>query len=232
MKIFDPEVFEIKYQIADIATDLYVAGNGTFTLKAVAREVGLTVGEIFNYFPNKQAILEFYYASFIIRYELMTDEIEGFENYTVSEKLSNLFFASFDMLQEKRAFVDDTFGNLIIKSYRTTDFEKEVKRLMRKLLQDDPRLSESSLLFLNRYFYGCLQQMYLRLIQFWMKDESPDQELTMELVDKTTTFIEELLYNRIADKGFELGKFIYANQKAFLRQIPFVKQIFSKIEIR
>lgn len=232
MKVFDPEVFEIKYQIADIATDLYVSGDGHFTLKAVAEELDLTVAEIFNYFPNKKAILLFFYASFVIRYELMTDEIEGFKGYTLSEKISNFAFASFDMLKEKQAFVDRTFEKLIINSYGKTSFEKEVERLFRKLLQSDPRLADSSILVLNSYYYSCLRQLYLRVVQFWLNDESEEKELTMELTDKLTTLMQELMYNRILDKGFDLGKFIYSNQKAFLTQVPFVKQIMSKIEIR
>lgn len=232
MKVFDPEVFEIKYQIADIASDLYVAGDGDFTLKAVASELELTVGEIFNYFPNKKAILEFYYASFVIRYELMIEEIEGFEGYSLSEKFSNFAFASFDMLQEKKAFVNRTFEDLVIYSYSKTAFEKEVERLSRKFLQSDPRLADSSILILNDCYYSFLRRVYLRLVQFWLNDESEQQEMTMELTDKLTSLMEEVMYNRVLDKGFDLGKFIYSNQEAFLDQIPFVNRIFSKIEIR
>lgn len=232
MEIFEPEVFEIKYQIADIASDLYVKGDGDFTLKSIANEMEITVGEIFEYFPNKRAILEFFYASFVIRYELMTNEIEGFEGYSLSEKFSNFAFASFDMLQEKKAFVDRTFKKLIINSNHKTAFEKEVERLSRKFLKSDPRLADSSILVLNDCYYSFLRQVYLRLVQFWLNDESDQQELSMELTDKLTSLMEEVMYNRILDKGFDLGKFIYANQQSFFSQIPFVNRIFSKIEIR
>jgi hypothetical protein len=54
----------------------------------------------------------------------------------------------------------------------------------------------------------------------------------MQLTDKLTNFLQELLYNRVLDQGFELGKFIYTNKETFIQQIPGVRQLLSKIEIR
>ncbi|WP_372636277.1 hypothetical protein [Fodinibius sp.] len=232
MTTFDPETAEIKFSIADAATDLYVEGNGHFLIKDVAKIVGIDPADVFNYFPNKQAILQFYYTAIIYRYRLMIDEIDHFESYTLGEKLSNFAYASFDMLDEKKAFVKDTFPGLILHSRTRTDFEKETENLLRQLLEDDPQMPASSSALMNDYFYALLRNKYLRLIRFRLSDTSEDHELTMELTDKLATFLQELLYSSVLDQGFELGKFLYANRKHFLYEIPVVKQIFSKIEIR
>lgn len=232
MDDFDPENFELKFQIADAATDLYSKGDGAFLIKDVAREVDIDPAEVFNYFPNKQAILEFYYAALVVRYELMLDEIDDFESYTLSEKFSNFAFASFDMLSEKQVFVEATFEKLILRSFSKTNFEIEVEQLIRQFLEEDQRLSISSTAVLNSYLYTFLRRQYLELVRFWLNDSSEDKELTMELVDKLTNVLQELMYNAILDKGFDLAKFIASNKKAFFTNIPIVKKIYSNIEIR
>lgn len=232
MTTFDPKKFELKYNIADAATDLYIEGDGHFLIKDVAKRVDLDPAEIFNYFPNKKSILQFYYASLIIRYEIMVEEIEEFRSYTISEKLSNFAFSSFDMFREKKAFVDATFKELIIHSYNKTDYEKEVERLIKQFLESDERISISSTLVLNPFFYAFLRRQYLELFRFWLNDSSDGQELTMELTDKLTGILQELIYNTVLDKSFDLLKFINSNREEFFGNIPVVKNFCSKIEIR
>lgn len=232
MTTINPETVEIKFAIAEAAADLYVEGNDHFNIKDVAQKVGITPAEVFNYFPNKQAILQFYYTAIVFRYRLMIDEIEHFDSYTIGEKLSNFAYTTFDILDEKEAFVERTFQSLILCSYAKTDFEKEVEALMADFLEDDNNLSVSSTTILNRYFYAFLRRQYLELIRFRLSDASEGHELTIQLTDKLTNLLQELLYNRVLDQGFELGKFIYTNKETFIQQIPGVRQLLSKIEIR
>ncbi|MEL7832552.1 hypothetical protein [Fodinibius sp. Rm-B-1B1-1] len=232
MDRFDPDTFEMKFMIANAATDLYIQGDGEFYIKDVAKKVDITPAEVFNYFPNKKAILEFYYASLIIRYEMMIDEIDNFESYTLSEKLSNFAFTNFDMLREKEGFVEATLEDYILNSFCKTDFEKELERLAKQFLQNDDRVSIASTLVLNQYAYSLLRRQYLELLRFWINDTSEDKELTMELTDKATAVLQEAVYNPVLDKSFDLFKFINANRKAFINNIPIVKKLCSKIEIR
>lgn len=232
MNTFDPETFETKFAIADIATDLYMQGDGQFYIKNIAKKIDITPAEVFNYFPNKKSILEFYYASLVIRYEMMIDEIDNFESYTLSEKLSNFAFTNFDMLREKEAFVEATLSDYILNSFTKTDFEKELERLIKQFLENDEHISVSSTLVLNFYSYTFLRRQYLELLRFWINDTSEDKELSMELTDKATAVLQELMYNPVLDKSFDLLKFMNANRKAFINNIPIVKQLCSKIEIR
>lgn len=232
MTTINNETVEIKFAIAEAAADLYIEGNNHFNIKDVAQKIGITPAEVFNYFPNKQAILQFYYTAIVFRYRLMIEEIEHFDSYTIGEKLSNFAYTTFDILDEKEAFVERTFKHLILCSYSKTDFEKEVESLMVDFLEDDNNLSVSSTTILNHYFYAFLRRQYLELIRFRLSDASEGKELTIQLTDKLTNFLQELLYNTVLDQGFELGKFIYANKETFIQQIPGVRQLLSKIEIR
>lgn len=232
MDSFDPETFEMKLLISNAAADLYVEGDGEFLIKNVAKRVDLDTGDVFIYFPHKKAMLQFYYAALMIRYEMMINDIEDFESYTISEKFSNLAFTTFDMLREKEAFVEDTFEKLIIHPYSKTDFEKEVERITKQFLENDSQVSITSTLVMNSYSYSFLRRNYLELIRFWINDTTEDRELTMELTDKVTGVLQELIYNPVLDKSFDLLKFMNSNREAFANNIPIVKQICSKFDIR
>lgn len=227
----DPDELQVKLQITYKAAELYVRQDGTFTLNQIARETDLEVGEIFNYFPDKRSILEFYYISLILRYRMMIADITDFESYTLSEKLSNFVYASFDMVAEQRAFVDKSFNHIILGSYHKTEFEKEAEKLIRKFFETDPLVSASNQMMATRYLFSLLGNKYLWLIRFWLNDNSEEHELSMELTDKITALVQEMAYNSVIDKGIDLIKLIISN-KVGTSGFAFINKITSKIEIR
>lgn len=229
MEELNMEELQIKLEITGTAVDLYVEQDGVFTFNQIAKELEIDVADIFNYFPNKKAILEFYYTSLVIRYKLMIEEIDDFETYSLGEKLSNFIYASFDMMQEKQAFVEATFNKMIRYSYTKTDYSKKVEALLESFFREDAGISSSSSLLMNSFFFQLMRAKYLYLVSYWLRDDSEGKERTMELTDKLSSFIQEVMYNSVADKGFELMKFLVTNTKC---SVPFWDKISSKIEIR
>lgn len=231
MEDLDFEELQTKLEITGVAVDLYVEQDGEFTFNQISKEVELSVADIFDYFANKQAILEFYYTSLVIRYKLMIEDIEDFDTYSLSEKLSNFIYASFDMMAEKQAFVELTFNKIIRYSYGKTEFSKKVESILESFFRDDPRISTSSSIILNDLFFQLMRSKYLYLISYWIRDDSEGKERSMELTDKLTAFIQEVMYNSVADKGFDLLKFLYSNSSLKCSN-PIWDKISSKIEIR
>jgi AcrR family transcriptional regulator len=227
----DTEQLHIKLQVAEKAAELYVRHNGAFTFNQIAKEIGVEVGDLFDYFPNKKAVLEFFYTSLVIRYRMMITEIEDFDTYTLSEKLSNFVYASFDMMDEHRAFVDQTFGRIIYRSNRKTEYESEVENLLKSFFEGDRLIATSSQMMSNNVFFALLRQRYLGLIRFWLNDTSEDRELTMELTDKSAAFLQEVAYSAVIDKGLDLLRFLISNNVLVPRFSLFDK-IASKFEIR
>lgn len=225
------EELQAKLEITGIAVNLYIEQEGEFTLNQISKELKLDVADIFDYFPNKRAILEFYYTSLPIRYQLMTEDIEDFETYTLSEKLSNFIFASFDMMEEKQDFVERTFNKMIRYSYGKTEYSTKVEAILKSFFRDDPRISTSSTLFMNDLFFQLIRSKYLYLVGYWLRDDSEGKERTMELTDKLTAFIQEVMYTSVIDKGFDLFKFLASNASAKCSG-PIWDKISSKIEIR
>lgn len=231
MEDIDIEKLQTKLEIAGVAVDLYVEQNGEFTLKQVSKEIDLSVGDIFDFFPNKEAILDFYYTSLVIRYRLMVEEIEDFDSYSLSEKLSNFAYASFDLMNEKQEFVEQTFKNRIRWSYGKKEYTNKIQSLLSSFFKEDPGISTSGSLLMSDLFFQVLTKKYLYLVSYWINDDSEGKERSMELTDKVTALIQEIMYNSVADKGFDLMKFLLSNTK-FNCSGSFWDSISSKIEIR
>lgn len=227
----DPEKLQAKLAIAEKAAELYVQQDGSFTLHQIANETKYEVGDIFNYFPDKRAILEFCYTSLVIRYRMMIGEIEDYSSYTLSEKLSSFVYASFDMMAEQREFVEKSFNKIIYNRYAITEYENEVQRMLKSFFEEDPLVATSSKIMSGDYFYALLRQKYIRLVRFWLNDTSDGHELTMELTDKSVSLLQEMAYSTILDKSFDLLKFLISNN-IFIPNLPFMDSIKSKFDIR
>jgi len=231
MKDTELENFPEKLAIADAAAQLYVAQNGSFTLHEVAGKVDINVGELFQYFSDQQEIMYFYYASLVTRYRLMIDEIEEFSSFTLSEKLSNFAYASFDMMQEREEFVSQTFESYILNSCKKTEYEQKIEELFSEFFEKDTGKSASSDLVINKCSLRLFRKKYLHLVKFWLYDESEDKEVTIELTDKVTGLIEEALYTSVVDRSFDLAKFLFSND-IISQKVPLWEKLTTSFEIR
>lgn len=213
--------------IIEEATDLYLTDEASFTVHNLAERLEVKPSDIYAYYPNKRAILSGYYSLMVDRYLIMLDEIENFEEYELAEKTSNFIYTSFDIMQEKREFVEETFDTLI-KEEADKEFHNKVKKLFKHFLQNDPNIASSNQLLMQDIFYEFLVSQYFHLIDFWLEDASVEGEKSMAYADKMTTFLQEIMYTSVLDKGFDLFKFMAVNDKKFAR-IPFIGSITRKL---
>jgi len=199
------EKLNLKIELTEAAIDLYIEDK--FTISNLTGKTGKTASVIYSLFPNKNAILKFYYPSLIVRYQAMISEIDDFDSYSISEKLSNFAFTLFDMMDERREFVEDTFEKYVWTCSSKNEFQKLIKSLFKDFFTSDGKIATSAGFFMGDLFYSSLKTQFLFLIKFWLDDNSEGHERTFALTDKITGFIEELVYSEIVDKGFDLAKY-------------------------
>ena len=148
----------------------------------------------------------------------MTEEIEDFAGWSFEEKLANFAYAMFDMLQEEREFVEEHFVAAVFHAPGTSKFQREVERLIREFLGESAGMD---------WLAAVLGREYLRLIHFWLADESDDCERSMALVDKASAFIGEAWRSReLVCKGADLAKYLMANDAI---NAPFAKVLLSQV---
>lgn len=220
------EQLNSKIELCEAAISLQLA-NGSFRISQLTDATGKSASDIYALFPNKKAILSFYYPSLIIRYKAMIGEIEDFESYFISEKISNFIFTLFDMMEEHREFVEDTFDSMIFKKGSKSKFHAEVTQLFKHFFTTDGNIAVSAGFMMKDYFYEFIAKEYLYIVKFWLRDDSEGKARTFALTDKLSGFVEELVYNKIIDKGFDLAKYLLSHA-GLAKKIPLFGDWISK----
>ncbi|MBO6794630.1 MAG: hypothetical protein JJ895_12020 [Balneolaceae bacterium] len=204
----DADHINKKIEITWAAVDLYQE-HGRVSIPDLVKATKLTATEIYELFPNKKAILAYFYPALVLQYWAMIDDIEDFEDYSISEKFSNFIYTMFDMMAERQIFVEDTFNKLVFRKGSSSEFHEETTTLFKEFLTTDGNIAVSAGFFMGDFFYKTLASQYLFLVNYWLKDSSENKERTLALSDKLASLFEELVYNKTVDKGFDLIKFIF-----------------------
>ena len=199
-----------KIEITWAAVQLY-EDNGRISIPDLVNATGMSASEIYTLFPDKNAILAYYYPALIFQYWGMIDEIEGFEGYQISEKLSNFIYTQFDMMDEHTGFVKKTFGDLAFSKGWDSDYHSEITSLFKEFLTTDGSIAVSAGFFMKDFFYKTLASQYLFLVKYWIGDTSENKERTLALTDKLTGLFEEVVYNKTIDKSFDLAKYLWGS---------------------
>ena len=201
-----------KIDITWAAVDLYIE-HGRVSIPDLVKATNSSASEIYELFPNKKAILSYFYPSLVYQYWAMIEEIEGFSEFNISEKFSNFVYTSFDMMHEKLPFVEKTFSEHAFSLTGDSDFSKEVKALFKDFLNNDADIAVSAAFFMNDLFYQALTSQYMLMVKYWLKDSSENKERSLALADKLSALFEEIVYNKSIDKTFDLAKFIWGTNK-------------------
>ena len=170
----------------------------------------MKTADVFDLFPNRRAILEFYYESRLILLDEMTDKIEGFDKYTLSEKLSTTILTLLDLFQDQRKFVLESYQKLVQSPYRSSQFSKSLKHRVHSILESDPNVSYTARFLLQSAFVSFFMFHFHCIVFFWQEDRSDSLTNTMALVDKWTALVQELFYNAAIDKSADLFRFLFS----------------------
>ena len=180
-------------------------------MTALAEEAELEPKEIYDFFSNRRDVLNFFYEGLILEYQESIQAIDKYQEYTLSEKLSNLALTLIDLMDSYKEFVRKTYRELVMCSKRKSPFDKHFRHQLKTIYESDSNQSRLSAAFNRDLLYKAGTFNFHLLIQFWLKDNSVANQKTMELVDKWTAFVEEVHYSSILDRGFDVAKFIIYN---------------------
>ncbi|MCC5941485.1 MAG: hypothetical protein JJU37_08075 [Balneolaceae bacterium] len=202
---------DLKRKISKAATKRYIT-NRYFSIASLAETLGIKESEILEQFKTRTSILQYYYESRVHLCKEQSRFIDGYESFSLSEKLSNLFLTMIDLFSEEKEFVRKTYSALIVKrECGNNGFKKQMTNELKELFLGDETISTAGRPFVNRYLFHAVYLQFHGLMWFWLSDDSPNHENTLALIDKWSTLIEEIFYSKITDKSFDLLKFLAYN---------------------
>lgn len=200
----------LKTKISEAATGRYLS-NPRFTIQSLAESLDMSAKDIFDLFPNRRAILDYFYLSRITLYIESVENLEDYGEFTLSEKLNHLFLTLLDSFEEHREFVLNTYKEKVVWDNRRNMFRKLFKEELKSIFSNDSKITRSAFIVQNELLWKSILLQFHGLIAFWANDSSRMRENSMALADKWSSFIEEMFYTKIIDKGFDLGKFLWMN---------------------
>ena len=219
---------ELKRRVVAAAIDLSIDNQGRFTVKQLCQKTDISQGDFYRLFNSKHLVLSEFYPLCVAQYRALTLEIDGYPAMSLSEKLGNFIYTMFDLLQEQREFVDDTFESMVTRARGQTTFHREVTAVFAEILESDPELPNLQRAFLlNSWIYDFLTSEFLQLLAFWISDDSPNVERSMALSDKLVAFLEEVMHSNVVGKGADLLKYILENNVIKLN-IPLVRWFINR----
>lgn len=207
--------------IADAAVALYMSDRNRFTIRNIANDAQTTTRTCYKYYTSKDEILRDYYNLIPDIFRHQIGEIPDYQELMLADRISNFIYSVFDMLQEQRNYVDETF-NRFIQSDHSTTFRKSIANVFREILDNDPRVSDLNRVVIPDFAYDIATSQFISLLRFWMKDKSEGTGNTLAFVEKFTVFVQEVMYSDVVGKGLDLGRYTISH---IIPNHPWIKKI-------
>jgi AcrR family transcriptional regulator len=221
----DPDAFAAQKQLVEAALRLEPSPSDAPSVDAVCTEAGVDEETFYTHFDAPAELYPAFYDLVIDQYHLLTAATEGYEEFTVEERLASFFYIVLDALAEQRAFVQETFDTSV--RYNST-LRADVRTALRDLLTDD-RIPQPNRLVTGVWpVHEVLTEVTFAVIRHWTSDETENQAATTALVDKLVAFVAELVTFRGVSRGVDLVWHIVQNDALGLRRLPLLGRLFSE----
>ena len=200
----------LKIDLAETAVSKWMI-HPKFSLSEVATAQGLTLRELLLLFKSREELLSYYYESRWVLFQTLKDQVPNYDDYTVEEKLSNLFYSLIDLMSPQKDFVRKTAHTPLFCGFRKA-FQKEIRTIF-----SGKEVSKSTKVAMATPVAEFLWVSFMGVLRYWISDTSTEGENTAALIDKGVAVVAELATNSFGDKVIDLGRFL-------LREFPLSKE--------
>ncbi|MFU8871046.1 TetR family transcriptional regulator [Micromonospora sp. SL4-19] len=183
--------------ILDTAMRLFrERGYARTTMRAIAQEAGVAVGNAYYYFDSKEHLIQGFYADTQHEHRAAAASVLARER-DFAARLAGVLHAGVDVLTPYHSFAASFFKTAAEPTSPTSPFSSESAgpreasvALFREVLEGsttrvDPELRPAlpELLWLA----------YMGVVLYWVHDRSPDQVKTRQLIDNAAPLVDRLV---------------------------------------
>lgn len=189
-------------------------GAAPATVFALAEELGMPESAFYEYYPTFEAIDRDLFREFIEQARRRAEATPEYAAYAVREKLLAFYYTLIEDLRGERSYVQlkqrqRPFFNRPTPTYlqdAKTAFEQYADELLieARMSKEVARRAFLS----DRYAAGFWYQL-LFLLDFWLKDSSPNFERTDEAIEKAVTLSFDLIGRNPLDSAVEFARFLW-----------------------
>ena len=220
----DPDTFAEQKPLVEAAVAVFQSDDTPLTREAIIAQSGLDAATFDRHFDGPAAALTAFYDLLVPQYRLITASTEGFDAFSLEERLAAFHFILLDGLGEQRAFVQATFDSVVC---RQSSFRSDVRAMHRELFTsaDVPNTNQ----FVTGLWpvHEVMTEITFALVRSWICDDSPDQETTTALVDKLVAFVAELVTFGGVQRGVDLAWYVVQADLLGLKRLPLIGRWFG-----
>ncbi|SDX90641.1 transcriptional regulator, TetR family [Micromonospora pattaloongensis] len=180
--------------ILDTAVRLFGdRGYTETTMRAVAQEAGVAVGDAYYHFGSKEELIQGFYLGTQLEHRTVARPVLARES-DLGPRLGGVLHAGLDVLAPHRAFAGTLLGAAAVPTSPLSPFSAESAEprhvgigLFREVLEGSSTRIDPEV---RSELPDLLWLAYLALIFYWLHDRSPDQARTRALIDIAVPLIE------------------------------------------
>ena len=208
---------ETKGRIVDAAMRLFVAnGYEATTMRAIAAEAGVAVGNAYYYFPSKEHLIQAFYARTHHEHLAASRPVLDKERKFV-DRLVGVMEAKLDTIEPYHRFSGVLFTTASDPASPLNPFSDESLPTRRESTQLFLEVVDGSNLRLSKEMAAELPNLlwiwHMGVVLFWLHDRSERRKRTRRLVEATAPLLEKLvtlgslpLLRGMAKDGLKLAK--------------------------
>lgn len=188
---------ETKAKIVDAAMRLFTAqGYDATTMRAIATEAGVAVGNAYYYFPSKEHLIQAFYArtheEHLAAARPVLEKERGFE-----ERLTGVMEAKLDTIEPYHRFSGILFTTAADPESPLNPFSDESLATRRESTALFAEVVSGSKLRVSKEMAAELPNLlwvwHMGVVLFWLHDDSKRRERTRRLVRATVPLLEKLV---------------------------------------
>lgn len=191
-----PKAELTRRSIVDAAMRLFLDGGyDKTTMRAIADEAGVSLGNAYYYFGSKEHLLQAFYDRVQTEHAAVAETVLAREK-EFPARLQGLVEAWVDIAEPYHAFAGKFFKNAAEPSSPLSPFSPDSAgtrvastELFRRAVEDsDLKLAAD----LRRQLPDLLWLTHMGVVLFWVHDDSPGQERTRALVRRAVPLVDKL----------------------------------------
>jgi AcrR family transcriptional regulator len=188
---------ETKSRIVDAAMRLFTAqGYDATTMRAIAEEAGVAVGNAYYYFPSKEHLIQAFYArtheEHLAAAKPLLAKSKGF-----SKRLLAVMDVKIDLIEPHHRFAGVLFKTAADPASPLNPFSDASRRTRRESTELFAEVVAGSGLRLSKEMAAELPNLlwiwHMGIVLFWIHDPSPRRERTRRLVRATVPLLEKMV---------------------------------------
>ncbi|MEJ7635028.1 TetR family transcriptional regulator [Aeromicrobium sp.] len=188
---------QTRQSIIDAAMRLFRSGGyDQATMRAIADEAGVSVGNAYYYFSSKEHLIQAYYDQ-IQHAHADAAEIPLAGETDFTGRLRGVLLAWVDVAEPYHEFAGKFFKNAAEPSSPLSPFSEESAAAREAAIQLHRRVVDGSDLKLAKDLRAELPELLwllqMGIVLFWVHDTSPGQRQTRDLVDQSVPIIDRML---------------------------------------